>query len=212
MTMNQQDDARNPQTEKEVRARKPATKIRLIEDEEATGDVAAAYDFWRSRSKRKQVPGILKCFGYRPDFLRQVVEFSDAVHFSDGHLSERHKEVLASHVSRLNQCPYCLDSHAFFLRVQGASEQCVMAIFEGRLGEAGLTEAERLLLEYAEKITNASYRTTSEDVQRLRDAGWKEEQIAEAVYVVAMFALFNRVANAFGLPPQNYLATNRLTP
>ena len=53
---------------------------------------------------------------------------------------------------------------------------------------------------------------TAEDVQKLRDVGWKEEQIAEAVYDTAMFAFFNRVADAFGIPPQEYLSTGRLTP
>jgi hypothetical protein len=83
-----------------------ATKIRVAEDHEATGDTAAAYDYWRAGSGRKQVPGIIKCFGARPDFLRQVVEFSNAVHFSEGHLSRRHKEMIASYVSFLNHCPY----------------------------------------------------------------------------------------------------------
>jgi alkylhydroperoxidase family enzyme len=85
---------------------KPATKIRIIEDAEATGDTAPAYDAWRAGSGRKQVPGIIKCFGARPDFLRQVLQFSNVVHFSEGHLSRRHKEMIASHVSYLNHCPY----------------------------------------------------------------------------------------------------------
>ena len=70
------------------------------------GETAAAYDFWRAGSGRNQVPGIIKCFGARPDFLRQVVEFSNKVHFSEGHLSRRHKEMIASYVSYLNRCPY----------------------------------------------------------------------------------------------------------
>ena len=82
------------------------TNIAIIEDAEATGDVAAAYDFWRAGSGRQKVPGIIKCFGARPDFLRQVIEFSNTVHFSEGHLSRRHKEMIASHVSYLNRCPY----------------------------------------------------------------------------------------------------------
>ena len=45
----------------------------------------------------------------------------------------------------------------------------------------------------------------AEDVEKLRDAGWNENQISEAVYITAMFAFFNRVADAFGIPPQNYL-------
>jgi len=63
-----------------------------------------------------------------------------------------------------------------------------------------------------ELITKAAARSTAEDVQKLRDAGWSENQIAEAVYVTALFAFFNRVADAFGVPPQNYLVTGRLTP
>lgn len=88
----------------------------------------------------------------------------------------------------------------------------MQAIFEGRLDEAGLTPAERALMKYAALITRAAYHTTTEDVQKLRDAGWKEEQIAEAVYVIALFAFFNRVADAFGIPSQDYLATGKLTP
>ena len=67
-------------------------------------------------------------------------------------------------------------------------------------------------MEYVELVTKAAYKTTPEDVQKLRDVGWKEEQIAEAVYVTAMFAFFNRVADAFGVPSQDYLSTGKLTP
>jgi alkylhydroperoxidase family enzyme len=67
-------------------------------------------------------------------------------------------------------------------------------------------------MEYVELVTHVAYRTTAEDVQKLRDAGWTEDQIAEAVYVAAMFAFFNRVADAFGVPPQDYLTTGKLTP
>jgi len=87
-------------------AAKPATKIRIVEDAEALGETAAVYDFWRARSGRQQVPGIIKCFGARPDFLRHVIEMADVVHFSEGHLARRQKEMIASYVSYLNRCPY----------------------------------------------------------------------------------------------------------
>ena len=88
----------------------------------------------------------------------------------------------------------------------------MQAIVEGKLDDAGLSASERALLEYVELVTKAAYKTTPEDVQRLRDAGWKEEQIAEAVYITAMFAFFNRVADAFGIPAQDYLTIGKLTP
>jgi alkylhydroperoxidase family enzyme len=67
-------------------------------------------------------------------------------------------------------------------------------------------------MEYVELITRSAYRSTPEDVQKLRDAGWKEAQIAEAVYITALFAFFNRVADAFGIPAQDYLAQGKVTP
>lgn len=87
----------------------------------------------------------------------------------------------------------------------------MQAVAAGRLDEAELSPAERALLEYVKKVTEAAYRTTPEDVQRLRDHGWTEPQIAEAVYITATFAFFNRVADAFGIPPQGYLESNAVT-
>ena len=87
----------------------------------------------------------------------------------------------------------------------------MIAVLEGRLDDGGLTPAERALLEYVKLITEASHRSSREDVERLRDAGWSEDQIAEAVYITAMFAFFNRVADAFGIAPQDYLVTGKLT-
>ena len=85
-------------------------------------------------------------------------------------------------------------------------------MLEGKIDEASLTPAEYALLQYAKSITDAAYRSTAEDVQQLRDRGWTEDQISEAVYIIAMFAFFNRVADAFGIPPQNYISLGRMTP
>jgi len=86
--------------------RQDNSKIRLIEDVDATGEVAKVYDEWRANSGRQEMPGILKCFGHRPDFLRDVMQFGNTVHFSEGHLTRRTKEAIASWVSYLNRCPY----------------------------------------------------------------------------------------------------------
>ena len=77
--------------------------------------------------------------------------------------------------------------------------------------EAALDDAHRALLKYVTKVTEAAYRTTPEDVQSLRDHSWTEPQIAEAVYITALFAFFNRVADAFGIAPQGYLEMNKTT-
>lgn len=81
----------------------------------------------------------------------------------------------------------------------------------GDLDAAGLSEAERLLLDFSRKVTFEAYKITRADTDPLRAASWTEEQIAEAVYIAAMFAFFNRVADAFGIEPMGYLAMGGVT-
>lgn len=75
------------------------------------------------------------------------------------------------------------------------------ALRDGDLDAAGLTPPERLLLEFAGTITTGAYRVTDEQVQALRDAGWSDEQIAEAAYDAALFNLFVRLADTFDIEP-----------
>jgi alkylhydroperoxidase family enzyme len=81
--------------------------INWIEDEDARGDLADVNRAYLDANPHKdRMPGILKCFSRRPDFLQQVIDFSNSLHFSDGHLNRRTKEMIATLVSGLNQCPY----------------------------------------------------------------------------------------------------------
>jgi alkylhydroperoxidase family enzyme len=75
------------------------------------------------------------------------------------------------------------------------------AIRDGRLDDLPVSEPERLLLEYVETLTKHAYRITDDQVERLRDAGWTEEQIAEATYDAALFNFFVRLADAFDIEP-----------
>lgn len=84
-----------------------APRIEWFDERSATGELAEIYRNWLEHNPgRPEIPGILKCFSQRPDFLRDVMAFSYRVHFSEGHLTRRIKEMIASYVSVLNQCPY----------------------------------------------------------------------------------------------------------
>ena len=82
-----------------------------------------------------------------------------------------------------------------------AYTETARAIRAGDLDRATLTPAERLLLDFVGTLTRHAYRITDEQVQGLRDAGWTDPQIAEAVYVGALFNLFVRLADAFDIEP-----------
>lgn len=100
--------------------------IDWIDEADAEGEVAKGYDmYFERRPDRSKVADIIKCFSHRPEFMQQVMDFSWQLHFCDGHLSERVKEMIATLVSGQNRCPYCMHSHAFFLSAQGAEHDAV---------------------------------------------------------------------------------------
>jgi hypothetical protein len=80
-------------------------RIRWIEEADATGDVAAAYERTRQASPMGVVPDILKTMSLRPDFMTAIMHAS-RLHFSDGALTRAQHELIASYVSALNRCHY----------------------------------------------------------------------------------------------------------
>jgi len=91
-----------------------------------------------------------------------------------------------------------------FLQLQGQDPETVAAIRQSDLNHVSIASEERVLLGLVKLLTEKAYRCQDEDVEKLRNAGWTDPQIAEAVYITAMFAFFNRVADAFGLEDPHY--------
>jgi alkylhydroperoxidase family enzyme len=75
------------------------------------------------------------------------------------------------------------------------------ALRAGDLESAPVTPAERRLLEFVGTLTRHAYRITDSQVEGLREVGWTDEQIAEAVYIGSLFSLFVRLADAFDIRP-----------
>ena len=88
--------------------------------------------------------------------------------------------------------------------MQGGSDEVVESLRRGSLAEAPVDDKHRALLQFVELVTRHAHRTTDAEVETLRRHGWSDPQIAEAVYITALFAFFNRVADAFGLPDPGY--------
>jgi uncharacterized peroxidase-related enzyme len=129
-----------------------------------------------------------------------MLEIAERMLFVDGLLTRSHKELIATYISLQNACPYCADSHGYFLRTQGGSPELLAALRTADLHTPLLTDADRALLRFAAKINTDSQAITRADIEIAMHAGWTEAQLAEAIHVAALFASYNRVANAFGLP------------
>lgn len=181
------------------------TTLPIVEEAAATGAVARSYADYRERFSRPEIPGILKCFATHPPLLQSMIDLASSLLFTEGHLTRRTKEMIATYVSALNACPYCLDSHASFLRTHGGSDDLLSALANGNLEAPSITTKDRQLLSFVRKVTSESYKVAPEDIRQLNDADWDQQQIAEATHITALFAFFNRVANTFGLPSQHNL-------
>ena len=86
----------------------------------------------------------------------------------------------------------------------GGTAAQIEALIHGDLDAAECSPAERTLLELVRKLTQTPGAMADDDIPPLRAAGWSDDQIAEAVYITALFAFFNRVAEAFGLEDPGY--------
>lgn len=75
------------------------------------------------------------------------------------------------------------------------------ALRDGDIDAAQLDRPHRLLMDFVATITQHAYRVTDEQVEELRGAGWTDQQIAEAAYDTALFNLFVRLADTFGIEP-----------
>jgi len=83
--------------------------------------------------------------------------------------------------------------------------EVAQALRDGDLDRAPVNPAERLLLEFVGTLTKHAYKITDSQVQGLRDAGWSDAQIAEAVYDGALFNMFVRLADAFDIHPPEFM-------
>jgi uncharacterized peroxidase-related enzyme len=177
-----------------------STNLSLVDERTASEDVRALFAQYRERFARTDLPGIVLCFATNSVLLNGMLEIAENLLFGESLLGRRHKEMIATYVSRQNACPYCVDSHGALLGLQGGSPEMICALQDGDLDAQLFTSAELALLNFAGKVNANSSAVTRADVEAAMRAGWTEAQMAETVHIAALFAAFNRIANGFGLP------------
>ncbi len=71
---------------------------------------------------------------------------------------------------------------------------------------AGLPAEDDALCRFAVKITLDPGSMGQGDVDALRQRGWSDEQISLATQVIAYFNYINRIADALGVAPEDWMA------
>lgn len=106
----------------------------------------------------------------------------------------RYVELAIVTTSKLNECHYCVHHHAEPLRVQGIGGETVERLpdFENN---PGLSEIDRLVVEYTIAVNNNAQRIPNRLFDRLRQH-FSEAQIVELTLRITLCGFFNRFNDA----------------
>jgi uncharacterized peroxidase-related enzyme len=146
------------------------------------------------------VPNVMRTFSLRPELLLRWWSYYDELLRGESGLTKAEREMIAVVVSTANRCHYCIVSHSAALR-KLTEDPVLVDTLATNYKYAALEPRERAMLDYAVKLTTASSECTEEDVERLREVGWSDDDVFDIAQVAAMFNFTNRLASGLGWRP-----------
>jgi uncharacterized peroxidase-related enzyme len=168
----------------------------VVSDEEATPEVKKVYDYIAQRWSF--VPNYFRALGHDKDLLEDQTNLFTNAMFDERGLPRLLKEQLAIVVSGINVSSYCLPAHLEILGRMGIDKKIGRKLsldFHGASVEPKVMK----LFEFAEKLTKRPGEMEKSDVDQLREAGWSDAAIFDAVLVTSAYAMANRFSAGLGL-------------
>ena len=149
-------------------------------------------------SQAKDFQGVAEVFLRDPERYAALLLFIENVMTRDSEFTVAEREMIATHVSKLNDCAFCLGAHSWTLAAMDIDLATVRATEDGaHEGEVD----DRLLpvLAFAGKLTRTPGAVGQGDIDGLRAAGWSDQAIEDAINVASLFNYMNRLVDAFGI-------------
>jgi uncharacterized peroxidase-related enzyme len=180
----------------------------MIQESEATGEVRDLYE--RYRAPWGGVDNILKIHSLLPSSLAPHVNLYRSVMFGRGPLTRRQREMIATVVSRVNGCPYCVHHHSDAL-FRLTNDRSLSSLLRSGGGYRGLPPEEVSMLEFAEVLTSDPASDHSRHVEKLKEHGFSEGSILLITLIVGYFNFVNRIANGLGVELEPYWGQDGFT-
>lgn len=174
-----------------------AMRIPPIEPESADKQLKTVYDALKKQYGTELNP--LKVLAHRPQVMRAVMNLYGAIHAHSGTISDELKELISLRIAQINSCrDYCVPMHTYMLHKQGTAEEKIRAL--PRYATSDLySEAEKVALEYAERITVPSTMVSEPLFERLK-AHYGEGDIVELTAVISTLNFWTKFIDALEIP------------
>jgi uncharacterized peroxidase-related enzyme len=152
----------------------------------------------------KNLPEIFQAMSLDPAGLESVKALNEVLAFGSSSLTRVQEEAIATVVAAANECRYGAMTHAGFLRRHSKDDQLATLLLNDYT-QADLPPGDRLMLDFAVKLTQSSSSITVADIEALREAGFEDRQVLSIVLLTCLFNFMNRLANGLGVDvPEDY--------
>ena len=148
------------------------------------------------------VPNVFLALAHRPNECRAFFDYHDALMLRDGGLSKAEREMIVVSTSGANDCQYCVVAHGAILRIY-AKDPLVADQVAINFRKADITDRQRAMLAFAEKVALNSAALEEADYEAVRRHGFDDEDIWDIGAVTALFALSNRMASLTSMRPND---------
>ena len=166
--------------------------IDTVAEDDATGPLA---DYYRHQRRAWGfLPNYASAFSTRPDVAQAWNTLNTTVR--DG-MDRRRFEIATIAAARALRSTYCTAAHSTFLRDVCADEPTMLSIAADPSGSA-LGPQDQAVYEFAAKVARDAALIEQADVDRLRDAGLSDTDVADVVFAAAARSFFTRVLDALG--------------
>lgn len=109
------------------------------------------------------------------------------------------KESIALLISIKNGCKMCIDVHKKIAKMLGMSDKRIEQVLQG-IDSIETTQGEKELLKFCIKASGKdNYKILKEEIDALKEFGYSDIQIVEAVSITGYFNYINTLSNVFGL-------------
>lgn len=172
--------------------------IKTIDPADATGEIADLYE--DEIASMGYVMQATQCWSARPDIIVPVEKLIHQIRdgFSLGLLEFR---LITFVAAQFVPSSYC--SHVYFRALSGLLGREQTLAIRRNYRTAGLSEQRVAMLAYTEQICRDASRITEADIQRLRDVGFSDLNIADIALAASFRNFLSRYFDAVGAMPED---------